>query len=236
MEDLRFRLLEFFGNLVFDAEKHTYKLKEESKFLPSVSKKIKQYCIPFDTEGIAKRKAEREGLNAEDLKKEWKQKADEACDHGHEVHNFGELYPFNRSLIPSNKKEEAIAKFWNDLPDHIVPVVMELRMFHKKLKYAGTADIILYNLKTQKFIIGDYKTNKDLFKNFAGQKLKGPFRNLLDTPYNKYQIQLSFYKMLLEQFGIEVESTRLLWLLPDGKYDMYITNDLEDALKSSYKF
>lgn len=58
-------------------------------------------------------------------------------------HLFGELYPFNRDLEPKSGFEKAIVKFWNDLPDFIIPVIMECRMYHKELMYAGTLDILL---------------------------------------------------------------------------------------------
>ena len=57
-------------------------------------------------------------------------------------------------------------KFWRDLPTYIIPVFTELQMYHLKKMYAGTADIILFNTKTEKYIIADYKTTKDLFKKF----------------------------------------------------------------------
>ena len=57
--------------------------------------------------------------------------------------------------------------------------------------FGGTADIILYNTKTNKYIIADYKTNEDLFKNFKGKKLNGVFSKHLENGYNKYQIQFS---------------------------------------------
>ena len=231
MEDLKVKLLDFFGDLDFNKEKHVYTLKSNGKYLPSVSKKIKKFYPPFNADEIAKKKGEREGIDPEQLKKEWKEKADKACDNGHTVHDFGELYAFDRSLKPSSKQEEAVVKFWNDLPDHIVPVVMELRMYHKKFLFAGTADILLYDMIEGCFIICDYKTNEDLFKNFAGQKLLGPFRKLLDNPYNKYQIQLNYYELMLEQFGIKSCSKRIIWLLPDGDYKMYKMNDFKEILK-----
>ena len=71
-------------------------------------------------------------------------------------------------------------------------------MFHKTKLYAGTPDCILMNLETNNLILIDYKTNEDLFKNFKGQKLVERFSSYLDTPFNKYQIQLSYYKILLD--------------------------------------
>ena len=103
-------------------------------------------------------------------------------------------------------------------------------MYSEELGIAGTSDIILYNNKTGKFIIADYKTNEDLFKNFKGKKLLSPFNFLLENAYNKYQLQLSMYQLLFEQCGFEVESRRIIWLKPDGTYINYKTEDLTQEL------
>lgn len=228
MESIKNSLVDFFKDLKFYEEEHIYTV--EDRRLPSVSSKIKKFGNPFKADLIAERKAKREGTNAEDLKQQWSNAAKDACDLGHKVHLFGELYPFNNRLQPSDGFEEAIVKFWSDLPDHISIVCTELRMYHKKKRYAGTADIILYDNINHEIIIADYKTNKDLFKNFAGQKLKGPFINLLDNPFNKYQIQLSLYQILLEQTGFKVGSRKIIWLRSDGTYQMYDTNNFTKLL------
>ena len=103
-------------------------------------------------------------------------------------------------------------------------------MFSETLRIAGTSDIILFNNKTGKFIIADYKTNEDLFKNYKGKTLLAPFEDLLDSPYNKYQLQLSMYQLLFEQCGFEVESRRIIWLKPNGTYENFKTEDLTQKL------
>src|SRR5690606_15679463 len=126
-----------------------------------------------------------------------------------------EMFVNDRSLIPSTPHEEAVVKFWNDLPDFVVPVFLELRMYHKKYMFAGTTDVVLCNKRTGQFIIADYKTNKDLFYNFKNNKLQYPFHNLLDSPFNKYQLQLSYYQILLEQLNIKVSTRKIIWLKPE---------------------
>ena len=105
-------------------------------------------------------------------------------------------------------------------------------MFSEELGIAGTADIILYNTKTNKFILADYKTNEDLFKNFKGKKLLAPFDNLLENSFNKYQLQLSMYQLLFEQCGYEIESRRVIWLKPDGSFENLKTEDYTHILKN----
>ena len=108
---------------------------------------------------------------------------------------------------------------------------MELQMFHKDFNYAGTADVLLYNTRTKCFIIADYKTNKDLFKNYKDKRFKYPFAYLKDSPYNKYQLQLSFYQILFQQTKYIVEDRKIIWLIPNGTYNMYSTEDFSSELK-----
>ena len=64
-----------------------------------------------------------------------------------------------------------------------------------------------------------------------GKKMYDPFSNLLDSPYNHYQLQLSLYQLLLEEVGFEVENRHIVWLLPDGEYKIYQTRDFTSILK-----
>lgn len=221
-------ILQFFKELEFNEAQHIYNHKERQ--LCSVSSAIKSYVEPFDAPRIAGFVAKKRGISVEEVLAEWEEKKVAACNKGHRVHSFGENYNSETSK-PEDGYEEAVAKFWADLPEHIVPVTFELKMFSAELGVAGTADIILYNLKTNKFIIADYKTNIDLFKNYKGKKLLKPFGKFLDSPYNKYQIQLSYYQLLFEQTGFEVEDRIIIWLKPDGTYKKYHTKNLIKYLK-----
>lgn len=230
MENIKKSIIDFYSGLTFDEEAHRYFVKGVP-IEKSVSAKLKDFSLPFNRDFLSKRVAYSRGITQEEVLAEWKQAADTAIQIGNQAHLFGELYAFNRDLRPQSQFEVAIMKFWNDLPPYIVPVITELQMYHREQLYAGTADIILYNMQTEKFIIGDYKTNKDLFKNHKNQKLTGRFSNFLDNPFNKYQLQLSYYQILLEQTGVQVSNRKLIWLLPDGNYNMYECQDLTQYLR-----
>lgn len=232
--EIRNNILGKFNNLTFDEASHTYYV-EGKPLQASVSKVIGNFYEKFDSKGVAERISRRDGIPVQDILDDWDKIAKQACDLGHKVHLFGEHYPFDRSLKPSCNKEIAVTKFWNDIPEHIVPVLMECRMYHKEYLFAGTADILLYDTKKNYYILGDYKTNKDLFKNYKNKTLKAPFNHLFDSPFNKYQIQLSLYQILLEQIGIYVGERKLIWLKDSGDYVMYDTEDLTSILKPTLK-
>jgi ATP-dependent exoDNAse (exonuclease V) beta subunit len=218
----------FFNDLEFEEHSHTYRVKGE--ILPSVSFLIKQVTPPFDEQEISKKVSLRDNRPRAEVLTEWKEIRDEACDRGKRVHNFAEEYAFDRELKPTCPQEKAAKKFWDQMPAHIVPMFVELKMYHKLFRYAGTTDLVLFDRNTGMFILADYKTNKDLFKNFNKQRLLFPFNNMLATPYSKYALQLSYYQILFEQTGFKVSHRKLIYLDMDGGYGIYDLNDYTNVL------
>lgn len=222
-----------FNKLEFEPIAHKYTL--DGKDMMPVSNVIKKFEEGFDLETISFNYAKKHGLNQDDVKKMWKDNSDSACDFGHERHDFGERYFYDRSLQPQNGHEEALVKFWNEIPDHIIPSLCETRVYIKELGYAGTFDLLLYDTINNSAIIVDYKTNKDLFKNFRGKMLLAPFDFLLDTPYNHYQLQLSLYQIPLEAIGINVTERWIIWLRGNGTYSKYDTYNYTEHLIKELK-
>lgn len=221
-----------FQKLTFKEKEHQY-LVEDKPLQGSVSGLIKQFYETPDFDAIAPYSAAKRGITTEEIQKEWKDNNLEAITRGSRVHLFGENYPYNRSLIPSCPQEQAVVKFWSDMPEHIILVGVELRMYHFLKLFGGTADIILFDTKTQTYIIADYKTNRDLYKNFKGKTMTGPFSHLLDCPLNHYVIQLSYYQLLLEQIGIKVSRRIVVWLDLEGQYTMINTDDVTGILRQT---
>lgn len=237
LKNKREKIVEYFKGLNFNPSTHTYKHKKQK--LTSVSSTISKFVEPFDTQRIAGYVAKSRGISKAEVLAEWDEKRITACDKGNRVHDFGELYA--NSLIEEAELgygaidgyERAVCAFWDSIPEHIEPFLMELQMYSPEMGIAGTADILLYNTKTGKFIIADYKTNIDLFKNHRGKRLLHPFQDLLDQPLSKYILQLSYYQLLFEKTGFEVESRRVVWLKPDGTFVMYNTEDLTERIKNT---
>lgn len=229
MEELAKYLKGSFEGIEFNESIHKYFLKSVP-LEDSVSSKLKQFYVPFNSDSISTFVAMKRGITKEDVKAEWDMSANIAIEIGNKTHLFGELFTFNRNLRPSSGYEIAVMKFWNELPDHIIPICTELQMYHYTDKWPGTADIVLYNTKTGKLIIADYKTNKDLYKNFKKQKMLPPFNDLLDCPLSKYKLQLSYYQILLEQTGMEVENRVIIWVKPDGEYELISCEDYTETL------
>ena len=133
MENTLSQIDSYFNELHFDEAKHIYTVGANK--LPSVSKLIETFVEKFNAKAVSKSISIRTGVPQKDILQEWEDIKNEACDRGHRVHAFGELYPFDRTLKPSCKQEEAVVKFWTELPSHIIPMKMELRMFHKLFSF-----------------------------------------------------------------------------------------------------
>ena len=214
-------LKKFFKDLFFEDEKHRYYL--DNKILKSVSSIFSSFAKPFDLERISKAYALKNNMTQEEVKDSWKKINEGSLLKGNSLHKFAEEYPLN-PLTPPHIHKFFITEV---LPFYTIEE-RELKMYHKEYLFAGTADLILKNKETGKYVVVDFKTNKDLFKNFKGQRLLGAFYDYYDTPFNKYQIQLSLYKILLQQ-AVEVEE---LWIvhLTEDDYKKYISLDLSDTL------
>lgn len=190
-------------------------------------------------------------MSVEQIIESWHTISRNACEHGTDRHNFGESCFYfmigdyshivgefaDRMHIDENgdfyfesiyPKEDAIVKFWTDIPRCMIPVLAENKVYsiQEEYAYSGTFDLLFYydsTLNNQPeensgLVIFDYKTNKDLYKNFDSNRLLEPFNDLLDMPLNIYKLQLSAYQHCLENIGLKIIGRRLIWIKPDGTY------------------
>jgi hypothetical protein len=209
-----YKIKQFFKDLHFDEPSHTYRV--DGRVLPSVSRNLEEMAEKEDFVAIAHAIAKRDDKNPFEILDEWARINKESIDKGHKTHTFAEGDMRN----PSTGAEHAVVKFWTDLDkSRYFLVGKEVRMYHKRYGYAGTSDLLLFDVDTMTYIIADYKTNKDLFKNYKGKLLKKPFQDMLDHPYNKYQIQLCMYQILLEQVTGPVSERWIIWVKDDGTYE-----------------
>lgn len=229
------------------------------QFFESVSGFISQFKKPFDSKTISKYVAKSRGVSQQQILNEWAATAKEGTDLGSYVHNWIEEYydgknpkfpeiiqpdvedPFFVPLISNTKSfeekaKDRIEKFLkiNETKLSIMdPVLQEFRIFSKKWGIAGTLDV-MFKLNDQ-YYIGDWKTNKD-FKDDdhpdgKRQRLLPPFDDLWDNNLTGYSLQISTYRLILEEeAGFETEGGFLVWLGPDDP-KLYKTLDLRDRLR-----
>lgn len=259
-----------YGDIVFDEGPHKYYLngkemtcvsnvthlfKEE---FDSVQKANETFMRNYDNES-----SKYYHMTADEILAQWKSISNNATTIGSERHEFGEscfyfmtgrpdmvLDGFKDRITLDNDgntvfeavhpKEMAIAQFWNDIPQCMVPILAENKVYDERLSYSGTFDILFYYdaeldgkpADCSGFVIFDYKTNRDLYKNFRGKRLLDPFTDLLDMSVNIYTLQLSLYQNCIENIGMKVIGRRLIWIKEDGSYEKVPLAEYVDKLRN----
>jgi len=199
------QLRELFSDLEFrnDDDEHEYYL--DNRLQRGVTTTIKNlYVKPFPYE-VAKYSGAKRGLTESEELFRWKEAGRIACEKGHKVH----------SIIENEIIEEDIKSFNIDnlLAEYnCVPVIPELSVYSRIYRYAGTFDLLVFNNTTREYEIWDWKTNKDIYKNFKYQELLSPFEGYLDMPLNHYKIQLAMYAICLIEKGIPIRIGRIVWI------------------------
>ena len=266
-KQIREKILNSFNELVFVDEGHKYFVGDRE--LLSVSVVTHLFKEHFDSETKAVETSERNWDNPnskyyrmtpEEILSQWKEKSENACTHGTAVHEFAESLFYYMTgqydkILPGFKcrltndggfesrspKEDAVVRFYQDIPKCIVPILAETKVYDANLGYAGTFDILFYydaalDGKDDSYsglFECDWKTNEDLYKNFMEKKLLAPFDNLLDMPLSVYKLQLSLYQICLENIGLKTVARRILWLKPDGIYEKIPLEDYTITLRET---
>ena len=225
------------ARLSFDPGPHVY-TDLETGFVPAcVSDVVETWCS-FDSEAKAteisardfhKKGAKYYGMTKEDILRQWNENADKAADKGTVLHSFAEacfcvatgqpekVDPEWRSRVSEDGtridaysiEEAGIMQAFQWMPDYLVPVVKECRLYNDELGYAGTVDLLCYDMKENFFVLLDWKTNESLDKGFSS-KMKGAFSRLRDVPLNHYKIQQSLYQIRLRKLGFDIRRRYLL--------------------------
>ncbi len=263
--EIRNKILNSFNELVFVEEGHRYFVGDRE--LSSVSVVTHIFKKHFDSIAESKKTSERNWNNPkskyyrmtpEEILAQWQKKSSDACSKGTERHEFGESCFYYMTgqydkILPAFKKrlrtdggfeskypeEDAIIKFYQDIPKCIVPILAETKVYDANLGYAGTFDILFYydaeldgrDKNKSGLMVLDWKTNEDLYKNFNEEKLLHPFEELLDMPLSLYKLQLSLYQICLENIGCKVVGRRILWLKPEGNYDKINLEEYTNILR-----
>ena len=264
--EIREKILNTFNELEFIEEGHKYFLRGEE--LQSVSHVTHQFEPYSDWDSIATNYALKHGETKEYWQDQWRYNSLKATIRGTLTHEYGESMAWLRSgfpdkicsscnckyqegwLVPTHPKEEAILKFWDDLPPNLHFVLAETKVYSgvnpnlPKLNknYAGTFDLLFYykdptDDSKSGLIICDYKTNASLNKDFSratNRMLLHPFESLYDEALSLYTLQLSCYQIPLEDIGLKVIGRRLIHLKEDGTYEKItlpnVTKELRNTL------
>ena len=183
--------------ITFDEPSHTY-YDDGEKVKYNVTSLVDLFVKPFPAELIAGKVAKRDGTTTEAVLDMWGLKRDLATEYGNSVHKSVELFLKYGEYPKHECLREIVQKFQEDFKGH-EKFHSEVMVYDPELSVCGTIDMI--EIEAPKVIsIWDTKTNGDLLEE-SKYKLTGPFKDLKATNINKYRIQLSIYKDLLERRG-----------------------------------
>lgn len=183
--------------MLFNEQDHTY--TENGKKYRSVSEVIKQFIPKFEKEAIAKR------MNGQSTLDEWELNAEISTHYGTSIHKGLEYFIKFGKFTKLPHVEKAVKAFAEKYDR--TTIKSEIIIHDDELLVSGTIDD-LQIIGYKRVNIIDLKTNYELGKAGRG-KLLGPFNHLEDSKINKYRLQLSTYKELVERKGIIVENLLL---------------------------
>ena len=253
VNECRDLILNKFGDIKFIEEGHKYFINEE-EYTP-VSNIIKEYEPVVDWDQKAANYALKNGRTKEDVQKEWKLNNLKSTISGTRTHLFGESYTnlicgYPELICEENKpqyikeyntmvstypKEDAVKKFYDELDENLHPVGAEFKLSTKYMegvrKICGTCDLLFYDSDNDGFVIGDWKTNKSLIKEYNranGIMMRFCLGNYYDEPLSHYRVQFNIYQAMLESIGIKIIDRVLVWLKDDGTYEKIYIDKIPD--------
>lgn len=226
--------------ITLDIENHRYILTEDPQVgFISCTTLVSQFFSEFNALKIATKLTNShpkyKHRTPADLMSEW----DDARDEGTFAHKEIEEY-ITKGKKPVMPKSKAGVEWLNKHIDLSGEVYPELIVFSEELGIAGTVDLLVYNTRTDKYDIYDWKTNKSIDEEAWGGKCgtKPPTYDLPDCNFYHYSLQLSLYKYLLENYhDVEIGDLTLLHLKKNGvtPYDCeYLEDTVLDILEYGY--
>jgi len=232
----------------FNKDKHRYTY--DGKTFKSVTTYIGKFSPRFNSEYWSNKKADERGVSVDVILKEWEAKKILGLTIGSIVHEWIEDFLNNTNpVLPKIEHDIDIftaveieatihlkIKNWLHLYQQrlhkLIPICQELKVWSLKYKLAGTIDGLFWY--KEKLIVGDWKTNKkftndtDKIWNF----LLWPFDQSADNTFNKYSLQVSLYRVILEEHGINTGPAFICWIpQEDIPAEFIIAKDYRKILK-----
>ncbi len=204
----------------FYSEDHVYTI--DGVPAPSASTIISGFFPEFDSEYWAKKKAPQLGKTPEEVAALWEANGKESMEKGTFLHDQIENYFLG---LPYEETEEFI-HFRNFINDHpgLNPFRTEWRIFDDKVNVAGTIDCIvqtqegydIYDWKRSKKVVNSYDGKPIIINNWQ-QGIGGLF-HIDDTSFNRYSLQQSLYKYILEEnYNFNVNNMHLVIMHPENQ-------------------
>lgn len=210
------------SRIKFYPEPHIYTI--DNTPAPSASTIIAKFFPEFDTIYWSNRKAPELGMSASEVEIMWRTKGEKAAQDGTFLHEQIENF-YLKQEYQRTEEFHLFEKFVNE-NSSIKPYRTEWRVFDEHHHIAGTIDLI--SKSSDGYEMYDWKRSKKVVNSYTGEPVKnnqwqsgvGQLSDIDDTSYNRYCLQQSLYKYILEKnYGLKVSKMFLIVLYPE--YENY---------------
>lgn len=118
---------------------------------------------------------------------------------------------------------------------NLILVAAEFSVGDPKLGLAGRFDRLYLNRQSGKYEIWDFKTDKQIRYKSGFGKLR--LFNLPDCEFEKYSLQTSFYRKIIEDaLNVKLGESKIVWFnLKDNKWEIIQTKDYTSLITSTYE-
>lgn len=207
------------SRIKFYPEPHVYTI--DNTPAPSASTVIAKFFPEFDSIYWANRKAPELGMSANEVASMWRTKGKKAAQDGTILHEQIENFYLNQTFVRT--EEFHLFESFVTENSYIKPFRTEWRIFDEQHHIAGTIDLISKN--GNGYEMYDWKRSKKVVNTFNGEPIEknpwqkgvGQLSDIDDTSYNRYCLQQSLYKYILEKnYGLKVSKMYLVVLYPDN--------------------
>ena len=220
-----------------DENSHKYSLLNSNIEFRSVTEFIGDFFEKFDEIKVAKKLTNYgkfKGLTTSEILKDWEKRRNDGTVIHYEIEKY--INNFNSRNFTDNEKrvdelnlksKQAI-KFLNDCDIFKNNLIFpEVKIFSETLKLAGTIDLLIYNKPKNIISLVDWKTNEKIKKISYRNGTKEPTLDIGDCSYNKYELQLTMYRYILEKYyDAKV----------NGLYILHLKENNYNYLNCDYKF
>ena len=148
----------------FEEEGHRYFIDEDDNYLSGTSLIHKLFPV-FNADEVIDRikKLNRndkyKDMTKEEIKAQWKKNGEEASKRGTQTHLNIELYSNNVKVDDNSEEFEQFLKFREDYP-YLEPFRTEWTIYDRKLRIAGSIDMVYKDTRDNTFHIYDWKRSK----------------------------------------------------------------------------
>ena len=215
------------NDIYLEENTHTYIVQNCDIQFTSVTEFINNFFEPFNEIKIATKLSKMvkyQHLSVEDILKDWKERRDRGTIIHKELEDY--LKNKNKDLELDLKSIQGINFLKTKCINDNNLLFPEVKIYSKKLQIAGTIDLMIYNKQKNRIYLIDWKTNAQIKTKGYKKGIMFPANQIDDCSFNRYNLQLSLYQYIIENFyNVQV----------DGLYILHLKESSHDILNCKFQ-